>query len=84
MDGSRGARQVRVAMHLRHVRVDGPDGRPVVLSYPGMLLSCYEDDRKVCEKWIPLGADPTEEDDELLITALHAAMLWRNHQGDCP
>ncbi|MDQ0379552.1 hypothetical protein [Amycolatopsis thermophila] len=78
MDGSRGVRRVRVGMQLRRVRVDRPGGETVALCYPGMLLTCYEDARKVCERWVPLGAEPTEEDDERLIDALHAAMVWRN------
>ncbi|WP_191248391.1 hypothetical protein [Amycolatopsis deserti] len=79
-----GKRQVRVAMHLRRVDVDGPDGEPVTLSYPGMLLTGYEDGCKVCERWIPLGGEPSVADDEVLIDALHAAMLWQNHAEECP
>lgn len=85
MGGSRGVRQVRVTMQLRRVDVDGPDGEPVSLSYPGMLLTGYEDGRKVCEHWIPLGAEPSVADDERLIDVLHAAMEWQNYAAeDCP
>ncbi|GHF21336.1 hypothetical protein GCM10017786_64120 [Amycolatopsis deserti] len=73
-----------MAMHLRRVDVDGPDGEPVTLSYPGMLLTGYEDGCKVCERWIPLGGEPSVADDEVLIDALHAAMLWQNHAEECP
>ncbi|MFD4198256.1 MULTISPECIES: hypothetical protein [Amycolatopsis] len=81
-----GKRQVRVAMHRRRVDVDGPDGEPVTLSYPGMLLTGYEDGREVCQRWIPLGNEPSVSDDERLIAALHAAMRWQNNDAEeeCP
>jgi len=74
-----GKRQVRVATHVRRVEVDGPGGEPVTLSYPGMLLTGYEDDRKVFERWIPTSDDPDGSDDERLIEAMHEATLWQNH-----
>ncbi|NIH87568.1 hypothetical protein [Amycolatopsis granulosa] len=71
-------------MRLRRVEVAGPDGEPLSLSYPGLLLTGYEDGREVCRRWVPLGRDPSFADDERLIEALHAATLWQNHEsGDC-
>lgn len=75
-----GDRWVRVTVHLRQVSVDSGDGRVVSLSYPGILLTGFEDGEKVCERWVPFGADPTEEDDERLIQALHGALMWQEHQ----
>ncbi|WP_243770199.1 hypothetical protein [Amycolatopsis acidicola] len=75
---------MRVTVHCRQVRVEAGDGRQVSLSYPGILLSGFEDGKAVCERWVPFGAEPTEEDDERLVEALHQALLWQEHQSECP
>jgi hypothetical protein len=58
---------------------DEPDGANAGLSmsYPGIVISNYDEDRLVGERWIPLGVEPSEEDDEVLIEQLRAAMLWQ-------
>ncbi|HVW41531.1 MAG TPA: hypothetical protein VHC18_09295 [Amycolatopsis sp.] len=70
-------------MSIQHkqVTVEGPDGTQVSVTYPGILLVGYEDDVPVGERWIPFGEDPTEEDDERLIEALHTALLWQQHEA---
>ncbi|HKS43604.1 MAG TPA: hypothetical protein VJT49_00550 [Amycolatopsis sp.] len=79
MDGSqRAERSVRVTLHCQRVTVELPDGKRATLSYPGVLLAAYEDGEKVHEKWVPLGAESSQADDERLIEALHEAFLWQN------
>lgn len=78
MDGLHGAhRSVRVTPQCRQVTVDLPDGGRTSLSYPGLLLTAYEGDRKVYEKWVPLGTESSEHDDERFIEALHEAYHWQ-------
>jgi hypothetical protein len=72
-------RAVRVEVHLKRVAVDA-GGRKIPLSYPGILLTGFEDGKQVCERWVPFGDDPSEEDDERLIEALHHALLWQEHE----
>ncbi|MTD52694.1 hypothetical protein [Amycolatopsis pithecellobii] len=76
-------RAVHVAVQLRQVTVDAGD-REVSLSYPGILLTGYEDGEQVWERWVPFGEDPSEEDDERLIEELHRALLWRQGQAPPP
>lgn len=71
-------RAVRVKVHLKQVTVRS-GGRQVSLSYPGILLAGFEDGKQVCERWVPFGDDPSEEDDERLVEALHDALLWQEH-----
>lgn len=73
-------RAVHVKVHLRQVTVRS-GGREVSLSYPGILLTGFEDGKQVCERWVPFGDDPSEEDDERLVEALHHALLWQEHQS---
>jgi hypothetical protein len=47
------------------------------MSYPGIVICSYDEGRLVGERWIPLGVEPSEEDDEVLIEQLRAAMLWQ-------
>lgn len=72
-------RAVHVEVHLKRVTVE-VDGRLVSLSYPGILLTGYEDGERVGERWVPFGDDPSEEDDERLVQALHQALRWQNHE----
>lgn len=72
-------RAVQMKVHLRRVTVVS-GGRQVFLSYPGILLTGCEDGKQVCERWVPFGDDPSEEDDERLIEALHHALLWQEHE----
>ena len=71
---------MRMSVQHKQVTVDASDGTQVSVSYPGILLVGYEGGVEVCERWIPFGEDPTEEDDERLIEALHTALLWQ--QGE--
>jgi hypothetical protein len=82
MDGSTGAdRWVQVSLHRERVTVESADGRRVSLSYPGILLTGFEDERKVCQRWVPLGAEASETDDERLIEALRTALLWQDRDS---
>ncbi|GAB2975720.1 hypothetical protein LWP59_31985 [Amycolatopsis acidiphila] len=72
-------RAVHVEVQLRHVTVDA-GGTPVSFSYPGILLTGSEDGEQVCERWVPFGDDPSDEDDERLVQALHQALLWQGHE----
>ncbi|HEY2063878.1 MAG TPA: hypothetical protein VGH57_36265 [Amycolatopsis sp.] len=47
------------------------------MSYPGIVICSYDEGHLVGERWIPLGVEPSEEDDEVLIEQLRAAMLWQ-------
>jgi hypothetical protein len=49
-----------------------------LLAYPGVLIIRAVDGRPVAEEWLPVGDDPTEADDEHLITRLRAALLWQH------
>ncbi|WP_236789036.1 hypothetical protein [Amycolatopsis sp. GM8] len=76
-------RAVHVAVQLRQVTVDA-GGREISLSYPGILLTGFEDGQQAWERWVPFGEHPTEEDDERLIQALHRALLWQQQElPDC-
>ncbi|SEP50322.1 hypothetical protein [Amycolatopsis saalfeldensis] len=86
-------RWVSVRLQHRHVRVDDQECPPecapgrdagesgetgeLSMSYPGIVICSYDEGRLVGERWIPLGAEPSEEDDEVLIEQLRAAMLWQ-------
>ncbi|WP_116206026.1 hypothetical protein [Amycolatopsis circi] len=76
-------RWVGVRLHYRHVRMDdrpcatGCPEDELTVSYPGILISSYDDGELVEERWIPLGAEPSEEDDEALIEQLRAALWWQ-------
>jgi len=86
-------RWVGVRLQHRHVRIDeGDEGDEGIdegagaadggVSYPGILISSYDDGTLVGERWVPLGADPSEEDDEVLIGQLRAALLWQYGAGE--
>jgi hypothetical protein len=75
-----GGRKVGLAVENRQVRWEGPDGETSILSYPGMSITSYEAGRKVAQTWVPLGADPTEADDEQVIEHLRRALLWQARQ----
>ncbi|GAA3542416.1 hypothetical protein GCM10022222_27590 [Amycolatopsis ultiminotia] len=66
-------RRVRVCLQHRQVRIDG-----AALSYPGVLIRSYDNDELVAQHWIPLGTDPSEEDDERFIEELHRALRWQS------
>jgi hypothetical protein len=87
MHGGNGRdRRVRIDVHWRRISVDSAGHGQASLSYPGVLLTGYENGEKVCERWVPLGPEPSEADDERLIQALHGAWLWQHHQPSpwCP
>ncbi|WP_033291900.1 hypothetical protein [Amycolatopsis jejuensis] len=78
-------RWVGVRLQHRHVRMDDRrcttaclGGDALTVSYPGILISSYDRGALVGERWIPLGADPSEEDDEVLIEQLRVALLWQS------
>ncbi|MGW4487488.1 hypothetical protein ACWEOE_27030 [Amycolatopsis sp. NPDC004368] len=77
-------RWVSVRLQHRQVRVDDtccadecPGECAPDLSYDGIVISNYDHGDLVSERWIPLGTEPSEEDDEVLIEQLRAAMLWQ-------
>ncbi|MGW3964833.1 hypothetical protein ACWED2_33800 [Amycolatopsis sp. NPDC005003] len=81
-------RWVSVRLQHRHVSFDEgfeadeplPDGDCAdegSLSYSGIVISSYDRGEKVSERWIPLGVDPSEADDERLIGQLREALLWQ-------
>jgi len=79
----RRARRVDVAAQPRSVSLgDGPgDGTAEPASeeefeYLGIVLERKHDGAPVDETWLPMGDNPSEEDDERLIAALHEAWLW--------
>jgi hypothetical protein len=81
-------RWVSVRLQHRHVSFDDgfeadeplPDGDCAdeeSLSYSGIVITSYDQGAKVSERWIPLGVDPSEADDEQLIEQLRSALLWQ-------
>ncbi|UOZ03225.1 hypothetical protein [Amycolatopsis sp. WQ 127309] len=70
----RRARRVDVAAQPRHVSLDpDPDAE---FEYTGIVLRRELDGAPAEETWLPVGDEPSEEDDERLIAALHDAWLW--------
>jgi hypothetical protein len=79
----RRARRVDVAAEPRHVSLDQeavePSGAPEAgeeFEYPGIVLRRERDGAPAEETWLPMGDEPSDEDDERLIAALHDAWLW--------
>jgi hypothetical protein len=79
-------RWVSVRLQHRHVSFDeagagepppGDHADEETLSYSGIVITGYDDGSKVSERWIPLGVDPSEADDERLIEQLREALLWQ-------
>ncbi|MEV6876423.1 hypothetical protein [Amycolatopsis sp. NPDC051128] len=81
-------RWVSVRLQHRHISFDDgfeadeslPDGDcadEASLSYSGIVIIGYDQGSKVSERWIPLGVDPSEADDERLIEQLREALLWQ-------
>lgn len=82
-------RWVSVRLQHRHVRIDEPAPEPCPvaetedaaadesLSYSGIVITSYECGHMVGERWLPLGVDPSEADDERLIEQLREALLWQ-------
>lgn len=81
-------RWVSVRLQHRHVSFDEgfeadeplPDGDCAdeeSLSYSGIVITSYSEGQKISERWIPLGVDPSEADDERLIEQLRDALLWQ-------
>ncbi|WP_158886948.1 hypothetical protein [Amycolatopsis anabasis] len=70
-------RWVQILLRCREIDVEVPGGNRETLCYPGVLLISYDHDRKVAETWLPIGSEPTENDDERLIQHLHRALLWQ-------
>ncbi|WP_414938462.1 hypothetical protein [Amycolatopsis sp. cmx-11-51] len=46
------------------------------LSYSGIAVVRHHDGEVVDRTWVPIGDEPTFDDDEALIAALHAAWRW--------
>jgi hypothetical protein len=80
MNGSEENRRVVVTLQNRQVCVGSEDDADVKLSYAGILIVHYEGGARVSETWLPLGGDPSEEDDEQLILHLRQALLWQTGQ----
>jgi hypothetical protein len=75
----RRARRVDVAAQPRRVSLREGAAGPAPeeeFEYLGIVLERKDDGAPVDETWLPMGEDPSEEDDERLITALHEAWLW--------
>jgi len=77
-------RWVSVRLQHRHVSIgeDMPASPAEVaddqsVTYSGIVITSYDGGRKVSERWIPLGIDPSEADDEALIEQLREALLWQ-------
>ncbi len=65
-------RVVQLHWESRHVAADGR----CALSYPGIAVVRRHDGEVVDRTWVPIGDEPTFDDDEALIAALHAAWRW--------
>jgi hypothetical protein len=72
----RAGRWVSVRLQHRDVRIQG-DTDDESVSYAGIVITSYENGDKVGERWIPLGIDPSEADDEQLILQLRDALIWQ-------
>ncbi|MFG1644523.1 hypothetical protein ACGFMK_29920 [Amycolatopsis sp. NPDC049252] len=75
----RRARRVDVAARPRHVSLGDGEAEQAPaeeFEYLGILLERKHDGAPVDETWLPMGDEPSEEDDERLIAALHEAWLW--------
>ncbi len=80
-------RWVSVRLQHRHVSIDEPAHEPLTgagdaaddesVSYSGIVITSYECGHMVGERWLPLGVDPSEADDERLIEQLREALLWQ-------
>ncbi|RSM75032.1 hypothetical protein DL991_29010 [Amycolatopsis sp. WAC 01375] len=65
-------RVVQLRWESRHVADDGR----AALSYPGISVIRSRLGEIVDRTWIPVGEEPTFDDDEALIAVLHAAWRW--------
>jgi hypothetical protein len=77
-----------VAAQPRHVSLDQDLGKDLgkgtgettspeeEFEYSGIVLRRKRDGSPVDETWLPMGEDPSHDDDERLIAALHEAWLW--------
>lgn len=76
----RAGRWVSVRLQHREVCVGEcgeVDHELASVSYAGILITSFECGDKVGERWVPLGVDPSEADDEQLIEQLRDALLWQ-------
>ncbi|OXM47431.1 hypothetical protein [Amycolatopsis alba] len=69
-------RWVSVRLQHRDVRIHSDTGDELV-SYAGIVITSFENGAEVGERWIPLGGDPSEADDEQLIQQLRDALIWQ-------
>jgi len=76
-----GEREVRLRLGTRAVSVPAGHGREVV-EYAGVTVLRVEDGTPVEQAWIPVGACPSYADDEALIAAWHAAVVWSRSPTD--
>ncbi|RSM57394.1 hypothetical protein DMH03_29700 [Amycolatopsis sp. WAC 01376] len=65
-------RVVQLRWEFRHVAGDGR----AALSYPGISVTRSRLGEIVDRTWLPVGEEPTFDDDEALIAVLHAAWRW--------
>ncbi|WP_181771475.1 hypothetical protein [Amycolatopsis pittospori] len=72
----RAGRWVSVRLQHRDVRIES-DVDDECVSYAGIVITSFENGTKVGERWIPLGVDPSEADDEQLIQQLRDALIWQ-------
>ncbi|WP_040406503.1 hypothetical protein [Amycolatopsis nigrescens] len=73
-----GGRTVGLNLDHRQVVIETSAGEQVTLTYSGILITSYDDGEKVAEKWLPIGTEPTEADDERVIQLLRNALLWQS------
>ncbi|MFC9256854.1 hypothetical protein ACFWMR_11750 [Amycolatopsis thailandensis] len=69
-------RWVSVRLQHRDVRIQSDTAEESV-SYAGIVITSFENGVEVGERWIPLGGDPSEADDEQLIQQLRDALIWQ-------
>ncbi|WP_414941128.1 hypothetical protein [Amycolatopsis sp. cmx-11-51] len=72
----RAGRWVSVRLQHRDVLIRG-DIADERVSYAGIVITSFENGIEVGERWIPLGVDPSEADDEQLIQQLRDALIWQ-------
>ncbi|MET8846391.1 hypothetical protein [Amycolatopsis sp. NPDC004625] len=69
-------RKVLVRAESRRITVPGADGATETLAYPGVTLTRVIPGTPDDELWLPMGDQPSEVDDEVLVTALREAFRW--------
>lgn len=71
-----GERRVSIRVERRRVVLDDASGEPDTASCVGIMVvhhfpGCPDD-----ERWLPMGDEPSEADDEALVVLLRDALRW--------